>query len=204
MDGLRTLRGEESDLVGRALLAMVESIEQESESPSDAAGRTYGIDWFDQWDRPQRLWLLEQIAAAFFTERSPPAAAAMWEATIDAVFGEVYQRIGDEIDGGSRSADSWRHDTLAAYESSSGRSADLAPEETDLQRWRIVVTQLSDRILGLPAYQKAELLRDGDIKAASRFLAQRGLPEDFLRRIPPLISDAQAAASAARIRSLVA
>ena len=66
-----------------------------------------------------------------------------------------------------------------------------------------VVTQIADVILGVTTYQKAELFRDGEIQRSRRFLNQKGMPADFLERIPPLRTIDQTQHSINRIRSII-
>jgi hypothetical protein len=203
VDGLRALKDAEAELVRRAIGTMIGQLI--AEHNDEAQPHRYGIDWYDQWDCDQRIWLLEQVAVALLTDAAPPAPAAMWEATVDAIFLEVIESIAVEADDVSRhvSGTSWRGRVLDAFRCQQGCFPNTESDETDIRRWRIVVTQIADTILGVPAYQKAELFRDGDIQRSRRFLMQKGLPADFLRRIPPLRTIRQTKSSIDRIRSIV-
>jgi hypothetical protein len=84
-----------------------------------------------------------------------------------------------------------------------GRSPNIEPQETDITLWRRVVIQVADAILGVTVYQKAESLRDTDIEKSRSFLMQKGMPEDFLQRIPPLRTPEETEQSITRIESIV-
>ena len=204
IDGLRILKDAEASLVGRSIGVMVHRLG--AEIGDDLEVEPYGIDWFDQWDSDQRVWLLEQVTVALLTHAAPPPPAAIWEATIDAIFCQVHELISAEIDEPSPLTihDSWRQRGIDAFRCQTGRlpSVDLA--ETDLRSWRTMLTQIADAILGVTCYQQAEFFRDGNIERSRRFLMQKGLPADFLERIPPLRTIEQTQDSIARIESIVA
>lgn len=210
VDGLRVLKNEEADLASRAIGEAVARLEVEA---SDETTRlSYGIDWFDQWEWQQRLWLIEQIVEAFFTPSPPPPPAAILEATVDAIFREALWQIESEIDcptvdspgDDSFGIDScWRHAAIQAFACQNGKQPTIDADETDLDRWHLLLTQVVDGLLGPTSYQKAELLRDGSIDHANRFLERRGLPPDFLSRMPPLPRPQQTKRSLERIRSLI-
>ena len=200
IDGLRILKGAEAVLVSEAVTVMVDQLSgpDQDDSQSDPVG----IDWFDQWDGYQKLWLLEHVVEALFTPIPPLSPAAIWEATVDAIFCQVIELITMEIDK-SPGSESWRNAAIDAFECQHGKQPKTAADETDISQWRIVVTQIADVILGVTSYQKAEAFRDGDIQRSRKFLIQKALPEDFLERIPPLRTLEQAQQSIARIRSIV-
>ena len=203
IDGPRVLKNQEAELVRRSLAAMLESLIAERDQGSEP--RLHGVDWFDQWDCDQRIWLLEKIAVALLTPAPPPTPAAMWEATVDTLFLEVMAQIETEIDlrAAAGKDQSWRQQTIDAFRSQHVRSPRIESTETDLDRWRVLVTQVADVILPTSSYQRVEFFRDGDIRHTRRFLIQRGLPEDFLQRIPPLCSNDGSQRSIERIRSII-
>lgn len=200
VDGLRTLKAGEALLVREAVLLMVGQLDRERHG--DFACEPLGIDWFDQWDGFQRLWMLEQVAEALFTEAPPLSCAAMWEATVDAIFLQVAEQVTEEIDQTPNQV-TWRSWVVDAFASQHGRPPKIDTGSSDESEWRILVTQVADTILGATAYQKAEAFRDGDIERSREFLARKALPPDYLERIPPLRSHAQAQQSIASIRSLL-
>ena len=165
---------------------------------------SYGIPWFDQWDWQQRLWLLERMALALLTDLDPPSPAAMWEATVDAIFHEILELVQMEIEHPNSSYEkSWRRSVIDAFCCQQGREPQIEESEPDLQRWNIVITKLADAILGVRLYEKAESFRDSDITRTQQFLTEHGLPDDFLEQIPPLQSIDQTQLSVDQIQSIV-
>jgi hypothetical protein len=180
---------------------MLERLQAERQGVS--ATQPYGIDWFDQWEVGQRLWLLDTVAAALLTDAAPPPEpAAIWEATVDAIFCEVLWRIMDESTR-EPAQHAWREQLVAAYRCQHRRWPPIDPQETDPAVWRRLATQVADAILGVTTYQKAEAFRDGEFERSRRFLMHKGLPEDYLQRIPPLRSDTDTATAIAHLKSIL-
>jgi hypothetical protein len=203
LDGLRVLKGDEAGLVCASIGVMVDRLAIEIHN--DAEPHPHGIDWFDQWDGEQKLWLLEQITLSLLTTASAPPPAAIWDATIDTVFCQVIEQIEYEIDSTAIAGDhrSWRQRVIDAFQCQRGRAPKIDLDEIAIDQWRKVATQISDAILGVTCYQQAESFRDGDFERSSRFLIGKGMPEDYLERIPPLRTAAQAEESIDRIRAIV-
>lgn len=176
VDGARKLTGPEAELVRSACRAVTDRLSQYHEIDSPLI---YGIDWFDQWEDQQKRWLLKQVQDALLSDEVPPRPAAMWEATIDVIFLEVFMQIEQESELGTTW---WRERVLSTL----GRD-ECRMTECDLPIWRTRVTQLADQILGAPSYQKAEAFRDRGPEGLGRYLMQKGLPGDFLEQIPPWI-----------------
>lgn len=165
----------------------------------------YGIQWFDQWDWQQRIWLLERVSLALLTDLAPPSAAAMWEASVDAIFHEVRELVEMEIRDPDcmQTTKSWRQCVIDAFHSQQQRGPKISATATSLQEWHIVITQLADAILGVRLYLKAEPFRDDDIAQTQQFLTRQGLPADFLEQIPPLPTLDQTQISIDQIQSIV-
>lgn len=167
---------------------------------------TYGIDWYDQWDWRQRLWLLDEATAALLTPKPPPEPAAIFDAAVDAIFFEVDRLVEEEIAERFDSPSdpmSWRESVCAAFASQQHRPAPIDANNQDAEQWRRVITRLADSILGVRIYQQAESFRDREMDATKRFLQDKGLPDTYLSRIPPLRSIDQTQWSIDRIQNLV-
>lgn len=199
-DGPRMLKGAEAALVRETVAVIVDRLEDQD--PEDDRGDPVGIDWFDQWDCYQQLWLLEQVVQSLLTPAPTLPPAAIWEATVDAIFCSLMELIATEIDQ-SPCSQHWRSKAIEAFACQYGRLPKIAEDETDVSQWRIVVTQIADLILGVTSYDKAEAFRDGDIQRSRTFLALKALPDDFLERIAPLRTAEQAQQSIRRIRSII-
>lgn len=231
VDGERRLGSDEARLFCRAVGAMLSDrvalmASQTDADQTDAAQecRVYGIDWFDQWEPEQKVWLMEQVATALLTDQPPLKPAAMWEATVDAIFQHVLEQVVEEIEqetvvgsefeqtqpesatvddlletGGQR----WRDDVVLALKQQQNRVVEIGPDADEAQLWRRLVMQLADRILGVAAYHAAESYRDEQVTKLTAFLKQKGLPEDFLTQIPPYLKQHQTEESIARLRKLI-
>ena len=200
--GLRNLDGDEAHLVRGAIGMMVDTHVAEIREESERW--CYGIDWFDKWEGGQRLRLLEKITSAFFGPLMIEPAA-ITDAAADAVFYEISDLIESEIEQGSASQSprSWRHSVVKAFHSQTGRLNELDAESTAVDPWRRVVTQVADAILGVRLYQRAEVFRDLDYSKTEGFLRDRGLPSDYLSKIPPLPSTREVQESIDRIQRYV-
>ncbi|MGB7342985.1 MAG: hypothetical protein WBD20_02120 [Pirellulaceae bacterium] len=199
--GTRMLAGDEAKLVRGLIGMMVDQLVAEGRNESDQ--HLYGIEWFDSWDYRQRLWLLDQVTVAVLTDADPLSPAAMFEATIDAIFAELFELIVMETDDPTTAKETWRQSSVAAFECQNGRLPKVDVNSVDQEIWGLVVTQIADSILGVRLYQQAESFRDGDFAATLAFLIQKGLPEDFLERIPPLLNVDQTQVVIDRIQSFV-
>lgn len=201
-NGLRKLSGDEAALVRGAIAMMVDQLV--AEGREESTQHQYFISWFDNWEYSQRLWLLDQVSTALLTESKPPEAAAMLEATVDAVFAEISDLIQIEIDSNDTAErKSWRQSTIEAFVYQNGRHPKIRPDDTDVSAWHTLVTQLADAILGVRIYQQAEAFRDGDPSQTARFLLQKGVSANFLSAIPPLLSVDQTQLAIDRIQRLV-
>ena len=184
--GMRNLIGAEADLVRGAIGMMVDHLVAELRDGEPPW--TYAVEWFDQWDGDPRLWLLERVTAALLGAEIIEPSAAMFDATVDAIFYEVNDLVEIEIDQGSAddSERSWRQSVIDALQCQTERPATIAADSVDQQAWQTTITQIADAILGIRLYQRAEHFRDADYEKTESFLRDRGLPQDYLTQIPPL------------------
>ncbi|KAA5542200.1 hypothetical protein FYK55_15455 [Roseiconus nitratireducens] len=200
-DGMRNLQGAEADLVRGAIGMMVDThVGQLRES---SAPWRYGVPWFDQWDVGQRLWLLDKVTVTLFGRETIDSPAAMFDATVDAVFHEILDLVLMEIDQPEPTRRSWRQSVLEATNVFGGVGTPIPHDETDPAVWQRQVTAIADRILGVRLYRRAEAFRDGDYERVVVFLRDRGLPADYLSRIPPLLATNEIQQAIDRIQSYV-
>ena len=196
-DGLRVLAESEAVLFCHAIVNLSNRLLAEMQNPNEHFKS--GIEWFDQWDPEQRLWLLEIVGGALLSETTIRSPAAIFDATVDAVFVTLVELIAEETE---QSRFEWRTQVLEAYQQRNPNS-DFAKLRCDqIDRWHEVVMSIADRILGSRSYRRAESFRDGDYRRTQAFLHDRGLPDDYLTRIPPLRSPAQTQQSVDRLKSL--
>lgn len=165
----------------------------------------YGVQWFDQWDTRQQIWLLERVASALLGPKTIKPQAAIFDAAADAIFMEVCCLIHFEIEDPEEidSGLSWRQSVIDAFEFQNQRLPSIAAESDDISHWQLVVTQVADLILGVRLYQRAEAFRDSDFERTLTFLRDRGLHQEYLQRMPPLRTDNQTQQSVDRIQSIV-
>ncbi len=201
--GSRTLIGGEADLVRGAIGMMVDT--HVAEARGQAEPWRYGVPWFDQWEVGQRLWLLEQVTLALLGRHRIASPAAIYDATVDAIFFEIGDLVEMEIseDRVVRDGRSWRQRVIAALQCQRGRPVELDVASEDVVQWRRIITRIADHILGVRLYQRAETFRDGDYGRVEAFLKDRGLPDDYLTVMPPLRSVDQTQWSIDRIQSVV-
>ncbi|QDV40268.1 hypothetical protein Enr13x_00740 [Stieleria neptunia] len=208
-NGLRTLRGAEADLVRGAIGMMVDHHVAELRDGEQAWA--YGVQWFDQWDAGQRLWLLERVTSALLGRETIESSAAMFDAAADAIFYEINDLVQIEIEQGSAGDTdrSWRQSVIDALEFQTDRPTESVADNVDQvdrvdqEHWQTVITRIADTILGVRLYQRAERFRDADYKRTEAFLRDRGLPEDYLTQIPPLRTVDQTQWSIDRIQAYV-
>lgn len=205
--GPRSLLGAEAMLVRRAVDEMSQEFFEElnrDRLPPDSERLVLGIDWFDQWEPGQKLWLLNQVTKALLTQSECLPSAAMFEATVDAIYCHIVERIEREIDTGPISArKSWRSMVVDAFAAISPSATHLDPSGEEMPMWRQTVTKIADSLLGIAAYQQAEQYRDSSRQLLQRFLTQKGLPSDFLERIPPMQDERAGLQAYQRIKHLV-
>ena len=201
--GMRNLAGAEAELVRGAIGMMVDTLVTEMRG-EDAPGAT-GIEWFDQWDCRQRLWLLECVTSAFFGAETIESKAAIFDAAADAIFFDITDLVQIEIEQGSiiRHDRSWRQSVIDAFDDQNGRPPEIDSRCVEMGLWQTTITQIGDSILGVRLYQRAEDFRDVDYSRTQGFLRDRGLPDDYLTRIPPLRTIAETQRSIDRIQAHV-
>ncbi|MEO1527793.1 MAG: hypothetical protein AAFX06_20375 [Planctomycetota bacterium] len=198
--GARVLQGAEARLMLGTLGMMVDRLVAEARSETERIA--WGIDWFDQWDVGQRLWLLEQVTNALFGKRVLDPAA-IFDATVDTLFLELRELVDLEIDDPHLvEGRSWRADLLAALGQLSVPH-DMEEQSVELADWSRWIATLADEILGARNYTRAETFRDQDFSKTQAFLVDRGLPEDYLSRMPPLRSVDETQLSIDRIQAYV-
>ncbi|MGB0760647.1 MAG: hypothetical protein ACPGPS_13975 [Rubripirellula sp.] len=217
VDGERRLGEAESRLFRRAVASMLSNcvavLSQRSENDQEC--RLYGIDWFDQWEAEQKVWLLEQVATALLTDQPSLRPAAMWEATVDAIFLHVFELVVREFESSAENPGTWkspleaggrrwRDEVIQALEQQQNRRVSIETSDDQVTQWRRLVMQISDRILGVATYQSAESYRDEEARKLADFLQQKGLPDDFLTRIPPLLKTHEIDDSIERLQRLLA
>ena len=219
VDGMRCLRGHESRLLCRAVASMLpECLAASNSNPeSNATDRVYGIDWFDQWEAEQKIWLLERVTTALLTEQTLLKPAAMWEATVDAIFQHVFEALVDEMDrdvaegrelvvedsNAASGLGGWQQSVMLVLQQQQRRAVSIDQSIDQKKEWRRRVMQISDRILGVASYHVVENYRDQDASKVAAFLEQKALPVDYLEQIPPVLGANEVLVLTQNIRQLL-
>ena len=214
IDGHHKFEGVEGALIRGATGVMLDQLVVEgretatgewSADDSDEA-HTYSIEWFDLWDWRQRIWLLDEVASALLTDHDVIHSAAIFDGTVDAILREAYDLVVLEIsqtDAGS-ATHQWRQTVLDAVDSRNLNTIGLTVEKADPVTWLRLIMRYADTVFGPRCYLQAEEFRDGDFAKTKAFLDSKGLPSDYLDRIPTLRTESQTQASIERIQSLLA
>ena len=224
LTGLRTLTKQERELVNPATDSLVNAITANSQSDSkenacDLESNAIqawtpsecdhdpltGIDWFDQWDHEQRLWLLTQVMQSLLLDTvAPPPQAAIFDATIDAIFLTVsrhLQGVPNTIQN-QHNRDLWQLRLKNAFESQTTTASLDVFDRHGARDWAALTIQIQTNIAGPSCYAQADSMRDGPRENLKKFIRGKGLPDDYLERIPPLQSDNQAKECLNRLRQL--
>ena len=205
--GDRTLCGEESALVRRAIDSMIDAlmIHIDDDIEDTAAVCESGIAVYDAFLPSQRVGLLHDVAMYLLTDtESAPAPAAALDATVAAIFVDVRDQVAIEIDFLSAEADddrwrepSWRQLVLSAFKAvfrpPHGDSevweamCDQLPDEScvEIHQWEHLVNSLSDAILWDRDFEMAESFLDVDPGVSQQRRRLLGINEDYFTRVAP-------------------
>jgi len=201
-DGMRIFDGVEADLIRGVTGMMIDQLV--AEGRQETQQQLYQIESFDCWDWQQRLWLLEQVVVPLLTELPVVEITALHEATIEAIFAEVTVLIELELDSPDAPLPNatWRE---SVYVVAQGRLTmlEIPDQETDLGGWTRLLDRLRESLFGPLNYVMVEPFRDGSYQRTQWVLQQRGLPEDFFERIPPLQTIHQTQAVIDRLQAIV-
>lgn len=134
-------------------------------SDVDASGELGPIDQgfgfetphlYSMWEPEQRIWLLERVTVPMLTARRAPPSAAIFEATVEAVYVELADLIALEITSGTPiEKGSWRGSLLDAY-------VQRCPKDSLLGALQFEATTLDSCLP--PAIKKQLQSIDGDSK----------------------------------------
>lgn len=202
-DGPRMLTGHSRRLVRGTVGMMLDWLV--AECRGQCGQWVYGIDWFDQWEAPQRIWLIEVVTKSFLTTLPPPPRWAIFEATVDAMLAELRGLVQMEINQTevTDSDRSWREQIISCIDPADHSGPLPGADSSDINVWHATTQRWMDRITGPLSYIDAERYRDGDPNRCRDYLLHRGLPDDFLLATPPMRTIDQTQLSIDRIQNLV-
>ncbi len=219
--GLSVLTGIEAELLHVLIDLMVDQIELAFDLNSS---HFTGVFLFDSLQPTQQMGVLHQVAFALLNEDVPePELTAINEATVYALFRELYGRIEIEIDGQRLASDeektkpdydpfAFRAMTLAAWElgSPDGEIGDYEDKDyipklecTDLSAWEPIVENLADRILWDRDFEMEYLMADADPVQSKNLKSILGIGRGYYAAVAPDVNEQNFATIRERIRDLV-
>ena len=219
LNGPRVLTKLEDDLISAAMIDLAESAFAEisdreqpfydhanTRNASERRDGT-GVTWFDQWEPEQRLWLLEHLYQALTIESIPPPnRSAMFEATFEAIFSVITEKVMDSsLQAGMESTNSiqWQELLSSAFLSQSSSKNLNSFLREDTIDFPALAQFIQNSVVGPTCYEQAEMFRDGPPDTLNRFLQSKGLPEGYLSEIPPLPSDRETQLRVNRLKDLL-
>ena len=201
------MTGAEAELLRSLIDGMVDSIEM---ALKDGMSHITGVVLFDQLQPTQQMAMLCRVAHALLDNDIPePELTAVNEATVYAIFRELYIWIQMEIDGERMDNESppledeishfnARAITLAAYQHRMPKEeiqeferAGYIPDVgcRDMSEWDSIIEGLADRILWDRDFDMEYLMADEGPGKAEVLKSHLGIDEGYYTAIAPEISD---------------
>ncbi len=226
-EGIRRLYGAESELVRQTIDVLIDeqllSFDDHWEE-DDSWNYESGIALFDSFSAHQRIGLLHEVAEHLLSDSVPPPRSATADATIAAIFLEIRDQIHMEIDFNMLDVDDcvpgemgpgvdsptyWRQLVLAAYEQAS--QSDLCsydaeaplPNCRQLEIWELLVSVLTDRVIGDRDYELAGAFLDVDPEVSEPRKRILGITNDYFTSLAPDPTPLQIPEMISKTRQLV-
>jgi len=217
--GDRTLKGDEAELVSRAIEEMVAALLMHVDDDFEDAATdcVSGIAVYDACTPSQRIGLLHDVAKHLLTEtvESLPLSA-LTDATVAAIFIEIRDQIAIEIGLGEGLTEegrpSWRTMVLAAHRAVFPSRADrddvagndeIVASSRDLRDWEVMVEDLADSILWDRDFEMAEVFLDIDPGVSRHRRRLLGIDDNYFTMVAPDPRPQEAFQLAARTRDIV-
>ncbi|MCA9124491.1 MAG: hypothetical protein H6822_24995 [Planctomycetaceae bacterium] len=209
--GERTLRGAERRLFLESLGMIVDFLSDDNDYTAD-------ITIFDELQRNQKVAVLLGISRALLRENvTPPTLTAISESAVAVVYGNIYDRIVEEIEttyaddgmvefaeSGSNSeslAPSWRELVLAACREVTKLDDLPAAESSEAEEWEFLIDCLRDLILWDRDWQMIEHL-DVPPETGQRLKEELGIDDAYFVWVPPDPTNEEAAEMVMELRYL--
>jgi hypothetical protein len=198
--GDRTLEGAEAAMVKESIGCMADDLDYDDESDPS----TYGVGVFDELSRQQRAPLLLEVARGLLIDsEAMPQLTAVSEGAVAAIYGNLRQHVGFEIDGDTSDEMRcyWRRLILAAI-------SEIAPDDQwredsdDLDQWRDILNALEDCILWDTDYAMAGAIMDVSPRRSRLNKKWLGIPDDYYTAIAPDARDNQIKGIISELRAL--
>jgi hypothetical protein len=190
--GERTLVGAEAVLVRKLLAAMYDALETAC-IPHDEAFES-GVDLFDRLSAEQQLAMLAIVGEALLNENAEaPPLTALSEATAAAIFGGLQAMLEAELDADERSfghlldpATTWRSLVRNSVMATNAQNEPvLQTHSIDWERWNLLVTVVSGRVLGKDDWNLEELVVDSGPEQGAATKGELQITLDYFDSIAP-------------------
>lgn len=215
------MTGVEAQLLREVIDTMVDNIEMARDL---GQSHSVGVLLYDNLQPTQQMTMLYRVANALLRDDVPePDLTAVNEATVYAIFRELYFAIEIEIDteamddefGDERPCDSpfsLRSLTLAAWQSSMSEEEIEEFEQdgsmpnvtsSDMSQWDMVIEGLADRILWDRDFEMEYLMADEEPARSALLKRHMGIDEDYYTAVASDVGDSQYEKIRDEIRNLV-
>lgn len=213
-NGTRTLKGGEAALLRASIWYLWDQLEEAAEHPSH--GREVGISIFDKMTWQQQLIMLADVGEALLCDEIPPPQfTAISEATVGALYENIFQCVNAEIDLDDPDVDMghrtyWRQLIRNAGEALNQpdlpRGSDgqlLEADCLDTDEWDYLIEAIEDAVLWDEDWDFEDLFLDADPEVAQHRKDFLGVCEDYFTAIPPDPNESEVETARLRLRALV-
>lgn len=196
--GVRTLKGAEAAFF-KAGLAYTAYVVDELDAET-------GVDAFDRWTIPQRLWLLAKVGESLLVESAAETPlTACYEAAVAAVFAVAFEDLGCEVD--DMASLPWcdlLHAAILELETPSLASEGLWPtrEKCTDHDWHIAIQVVTDRILWDRDFEDGDIYSHNPFEHNAQFMELMDIHPDYFIDAPPKLSDEMVPGLLSRIEEL--
>lgn len=215
--GERTLLGAERRMVMSAGWGLADSIS--ADAPEGNA--RFGIVLFDRLTWQQQMMMLERVLTALVEPTIPaPPSTALLDATVAAIYAQVFTSVEIELDNARMDLDSplseedyfdVRQEILEALREpvDSDEPIEESPEGgwptilcDEIDEWEMAIESLRSRILADEDWQMEAITMDLAPQASKSLKNDMGIQRDYFIDIPPDGTDEEAEAARLRIVEL--
>ncbi len=195
--------GTEAELIGDAAWTLTDDARTLDSLPD---GLQLGIVLFDQMNSHQQIVQVDRVLALLLDETIPaPPRTALLDATIAALYAQIFARLECEIYSEQTSSAAEDDDTshrqlvlqVLLQHDSDRNWPD--PECTVTDTWRSAIESLQERVLGDQDFQMDGLTLDLPPERAQELKEVMGISGDYFIDVPPEVSREDAAISWANI-----
>ena len=208
-DGTRTLAGAEARLIRETAGELVDAIRAEKSQDSSVQ---LDILLFDQLSWQQQLMMLCKVLKPLLdSSLEPPEATALMEATVAAIYAQMYGGVECEIEMEQMSpqgedGDTRRRQEIVEAIRENGAECEGTwpdPECVVMETWELAIAEVQGWVLADEDWQMDGLTLDVPPDKGREFKQALGIRDDYFTDIPPDASDQLARAAWADILELI-